>query len=177
MKAMNSSKLVVAAACLVLGMAVCRAKLGETEAQCVARYGQEFDVQENLGFDVVGDKAASFNLKAAGGPLVMHVIFLNGVAAMEKITSADASRDFSDEQKQAILHSESAGFEWSKQSTHYRTDGPSDNTSGSEQWRRSDGANAVCWLAGKLTFQHGWGEIDLSTEQYAAAQRALDRQD
>jgi hypothetical protein len=173
---MNSFKPVVTAACFIFGMTICRANLGETEAQCIARYGQEFDVQENLGFDVIGDKAASFNLKTADGPLVAHVIFWNGADVMEKITNADASRDISEEQKQAILNSQSTGLKWSRRSTHYRTD-RSDLTSANELWLRSDGATAVCWMFGKLTYQQRWGEIDLSTRQYASAQGELDRQD
>jgi hypothetical protein len=31
-------------------------------------------------------------------------------------------------------------------------------------------------MSGRLTTEHGWGEIDLSTKQYEAAQRDLDRQ-
>ena len=172
---MKGFKLAVIATCFLSGMAVCRANLGETEAQCIARYGQEFDVQENLGFDVAGDKAASFNLKTAKGPLVMHVIFLNGVAGMEKITSADSSVDISDEQLQGILSAEGAGLKWSRQSTNYRTD-RSDYTSEKQQWKRSDGADAICWASGKTSFQHGWGEIDISSRGYEAAQREVDRQ-
>lgn len=163
-------------ALLFVFSAVCRANLGETEAQCVAKYGPEFDVQNNLGFDVVGDKAASFNLKTGKGTFVINLTFLNGVAALEKITNADPSREISEDQKAAILQSERAGFQWDKQATTYRTD-RSDITSGSERWLRSDGATAICWMSGKLTLNHGWGEIDLSTREYASAQRGLDRQD
>jgi hypothetical protein len=155
---------------------VCRANLGETETQCMAKYGHEFDVQDNLGFDVVGDKAASFNLKTSKGSFVINITFLNGVAALEKMTSADLSRDISEDQKAAILQSESAGLKWDKQGTTYRTD-RSDVTSGMERWLRSDGATAICWMSGKLTLKHGWGEIDLSTKQYASAQRGVDQQD
>ena len=158
------------------GTAVCQAKLGETEGQCSARYGPEFDIQDSLGFDAIGDKAASFNLKTSTGSFVMHVTFLNGVAVLEKITNADTIRDISEDQKQGILASERAGQQWSEQATNYRTD-RSDVTSGMQSWLRSDGATAICWMSGKLTTQHGWGEIDLSTKQYADAQRALDRQD
>ncbi len=160
---------------LTFAVTLCRANLGETEAQCIARYGHEFDIQDNLGFDVIGDKAASFNLKNSTGTFVMHVIFLNGMAVLEKITSADSSRDISEDQKQALLASEKAGQEWSEQATNYRTD-RSNVTSGVQSWLRSDGAIATCWMSGRLTTEHGWGEIDLSTKQYADAQRDLDRQ-
>jgi hypothetical protein len=71
---------------------------------------------------------------------------------------------------------ESSGLDWNREATVYRTD-RSDTTYGSETWLRSDGATAVCWMSGKPKLEHGWGEIDLSTRQYAAAQRTLDRQD
>ncbi len=157
-------------------IASCQGKLGETEAQCVARYGPEFEVQDNLGFDVVGDRAASFHLQMPGGLLVLNVTFLNGAAALEKFTSADSSRDISEDQKKAILDSESTGFAWSEKATNYRTD-RSDVTSGLQRWLRSDGAAATCWMSGKLTLHHGWSEIDISTRQYASAQRSLDQQD
>ena len=161
---------------LSAGVHPCRAKLGETEAQCVARYGPEFDVQEHLGFDVVGEKAASFKLKTPKGAFLISVTFLNGMDAFERVTNADSSRDISDDQKQALLNSESAGFRWTKGATHYRSDG-GDNSSGTEAWQRSDGAKAVCWVSGKPRVSHGWGEIDFSTREYSAAQGEMDRQD
>jgi hypothetical protein len=161
---------------LAFSTAICRAALGETENQCLARYGPEFDVQDNLGFDVIGDRAASFHLKMPAGTFVINVTFLNGRAALEKITSADTSRDITEDQKKAILDSDSAGFMWNEKAATYHTD-RSDVTSGTQRWLRSDGATALCWMSGKLTLHHGWSEIDIATKQYAAAQRNLDRQD
>jgi hypothetical protein len=173
---MNTFTLAVLALLLTSGMAICRANVNDTEAQCIARYGQEFDVQDNLGFDVAGDKAASFIWKTSRDAFLIHVTFLNGVDVLEKIANADSSRDISEDQKQAILNSESAWLQWSEQATNYHTD-RSDVTSGKQIWRRSDGATAICWMSGKIKVNHGWGEIDLSTKEYAAAQRDLDRQD
>jgi hypothetical protein len=173
---MNAYPLILIALFLISGTAICRATLGETEAQCLAKYGPEFDEQDNLGFDVVGDKAASFHLKSPAGSFVLNVTFLNGTAALEKITSADPSHDISEDQKQAILNSESAGLPWSEKATNFHTD-RSDVTLGSQRWLRSDGATAICWMSGKLTTHLKWSEIDISTRQYAAAQRNLDQQD
>jgi hypothetical protein len=142
----------------------------------VAKYGPEITAQDNLGFDVVGDHAASFSVKTASGSFVMNVTFLNGVAGLEKITNADSSHDISEEQMKAILASESAGFKWEKQSTVLKTD-RSDVTSGTQQWVRSDGAIAICWVSGKLGLSHGWGEVDISSKEYAVAQRSLDQRD
>jgi hypothetical protein len=132
---------------------ICRATLGETEAQCIAGYGPEFEVQDNLGFDVVGDRAASFHLKTQAGSFLINITFLNGFAALEKITGVDSSHDISEDQKKALLDSESAGLPW------------------------SEGATAVCWMSGKLTLHNGWSEIDIATREYTAAQRKLDQED
>ena len=153
---------------------LCCARLGDTESRCIARYGGESDVQNNLGFDVIGDKAASFTLKTPQGLFELDVIFLNGVAVKEKITLADASKDIPEVEIKALLDFESTGGTWTEQGAHYRTD-RSDNTSGSEGWTRSDGATAVCWMSGRPKTEHGWGEIDLSTREYAAEQGELDR--
>ena len=153
---------------------LCPAKLGDTEAKCQARYGAESDVQDNLGFDVIGDRAASFQMKTPQGSFLLNVIFLNGVAAMEKITPADSSALIRKDAVKAILDAESAGQTWTSQGAHYRTD-RSDMSTGSEGWRRSDGATAVCWMSGRPTPEEGWGEIDISTPRYAAAQHELDR--
>jgi hypothetical protein len=174
--AMNTNIWLTLVLLLATSMARCQGKLGDSEAQCLARYGAEFDVQDNLGFDVVGDRAASFHLQMAAGSFVLNVTFLNGAAALEKFTSVDSSRDISEEQKKTILDSEGAGLAWSEKATTYRTD-RSDVTSGMQGWLRSDGAAATCWMSGKLTLHHGWSEIDISTRQYAAAQRSLDQQD
>ena len=173
---MNTSRLVALVLIFISGMAICRASLGETEAQCIARYGQEFDVQDNLGFDVVGDKAASFNWKTPKGSFVINVTFLNEVDVLEKITNSDPSREITEDQKRAILNIENAGFQWRKQAAVYQTS-RTDFTAGKESWLRSDGATAICWMSGKLKSIHGWGEIDLSTKQYASAQRDLDQRD
>jgi hypothetical protein len=171
----SSTFLGVLALLFTFGVAVCRANLGETEAQCITKYGPEFEVQDRLGFDVIGDKAASFNLHTLKGSFVMKVIFLNGIDVFEKITNTDTSHDISEDEKQAILDSESAGLKWNKQASAYHTD-RSDITSIREDWLRGDGANAICWMSGKLKANHGWDEIDLSTKEYASEQRELDRQ-
>ena len=173
---MNQYMLIAAASFFISSTAICRATLGETEAQCIAKYGSEFDAQDNLGFDVVGDKAASFHFKSPAGSFVLNVTFLNGTAALEKITSADPAHDLSEDQKQAILNSESTGLPWNKKATTFHTD-RSDITSGTQRWLRNDGATAICWMSGKLTTHLTWSEIDIATRQYAAAQRNLDQQD
>jgi hypothetical protein len=173
---MNPSRLAVLALLFAFGTTICRATLGETEAQCIARYGPEFEEQDNLGFDVIGDKAASFHLRTKEGSFVLNVTFLNGTDALEKVTSVDSARDISEDQKKAILDSESAGLAWSEKSTAFRTD-RSDVTSGTQSWLRSDGATAICWMTGKLILHPGWSEIDIATRQYTAAQRNLDQQD
>ena len=175
MRTLSAPSLVAILLSWTLSIAACRADLGDTEAQCISKYGPEFDEQPNLGFDVVGDHAASFHVKTALGSFVLNVTFLNGAAGLEKITNIDPSRDISDAQKKALLNSESGGFKWSEKGTTFRTD-QSDITSGIQRWRRSDGATAICWMSGKVVLHQGWGQIDITTKQYAAAQQLLDRQ-
>ena len=80
---MNALGILMAALLFFSGPGLCRANLGETEAQCVARYGNEVDVKTDLGYRQVGDKAASFNVKTANGSLSVKVIFLNGLSCHE----------------------------------------------------------------------------------------------
>jgi hypothetical protein len=152
---------------------VSRALLGDSEAQCIAQYGNESEVRDPLPFDVVGDRAASFDVGKSGSPLTLKVVFLNGVVAHETFSS-DTSEGISLARKQAILDAERAGLQWSKTGTNYRTD-RADNTNALESWVRSDGATAQCWMSGKAKIQFT-GEIDLSSKAYTAAQRALDQQ-
>src|SRR5471030_2353740 len=102
---MKTSKFVAVALLFVSGMGVCRANLGETEAQCIARYGSESDIQTDIGYRQVGDKAASFYLKTASGSFDVRVIFLKGLSCHESISisNADASRGLSEDQMKAIL--------------------------------------------------------------------------
>jgi hypothetical protein len=156
------------------GVGICRANLGETETQCIARYGTESDVQTDIGYRQVGDKAASFNVKAAHGSLFVRVIFLNGLSCHESISNADTSIGLSEDQMKAILDSQNAGFKWEKGRTLYRT--AAGTTYGSVDWRRSDGAVAKFWISGTADSQSQTGQVDLSTKQYAVAQHFYDKE-
>ena len=171
---MNIPKVLVAALLFVSGLGTCRANLGETEAQCIARYGNESDVQNDVGYRQVGDKAASFNVKTAKGSLYVKVIFLNGLSCHESFSNADASIGLTEDQMKAILNSQSAGLKWEKGRTLYRT--VAGLTSGSADWRRSDGATATFWTSGKADSQIQTGQVDLSTKQYAVAQHFYDKE-
>jgi hypothetical protein len=172
---MKRGKIIFPALFLAAGLGVSRASLGDPEAQCIAKYGAEFEEQDNLGFDVVGDKAASFNLKTPHGSFVVKVVFFNGVAGHETYSNADPSKGLSEDQMKSILTLEGAGANWERKSRTYRTD-RSDNTSEKQEWVRSDGAIARLWLSGEKA-ENESGEIELSTREYAAAQRNLDKQD
>jgi len=167
-------RVLVVALLFVSGLGICRANLGETEAQCIARYGSESNVQNDIGYRQVGDKAVSFNAKTAQGPLCVKVIFLNGLSCHESISNADASIGLSEDQMKAILNSQSAGLKWEKGRTLYRTIAGS--TYGSVDWLRSDGASAKFWISGKAGSQSQTGQVDLSTKQYAVAQSFYDKQ-
>jgi hypothetical protein len=172
---MKTSKFVAVALLFILGVSVCRANLGETEAQCMARYGSESDIQTDMGYRQVGDKAASFSMKTGSGFFDVRVIFLNGLSCHESISNADASRGLSEDQMKAILDSQSAGFKWHKQKTVYHTD-RSDETSEAENWLRSDGATANFFMSGKAASGDLSGEVELSTKEYTLAQRIYDKE-
>jgi hypothetical protein len=172
---MKTSKFAAAALLLVSGFGVCRANLGESEAQCVARYGSESEIRNDLGFRQVGDKAASFNVKTPSGSLGVRVIFLNGLSCHESFGNADASLGLSQDQMTAILNAQAAGLQWRKGKTVYRTD-RSGETHGTVDWLRSDGATARFWMSGKADSQKESGQVDLSTKQYAVAQDFYDKE-
>jgi hypothetical protein len=158
------------------GVGICRASLGETEAQCVAKYGSEFDVKDGLGYDVVGDRAVTFHLKTASGSLNLRVVFLRGTVAHEEISSADPSQPLSEGQMRALLDSESAGLKWRKRNSIFRSD-ISGSTSGMENWSRSDGVTAKFWLSGQAGSKDIAGQMELSTKRFADAQAYFDKQD
>jgi len=172
---MKTSKSVVLAWLFILGMDVCRANLGETEAQCIAKYGSESDIQTDLGYRQVGDKAGSFSVKTARGSFDIRVIFLNGLSCHESISNADASHGLTEDQMKAILDSQSAGFKWRKRKTVYHTD-RSDETAGTENWLRSDGATANFFMSGKAASGELSGEVELSTKEYTVAQHFYDKE-
>ncbi len=152
------------------------ANLGETEAQCVAKYGSESDVQDGLGYHVVGDRAVTFQVKTASGALNMRVIFLQGTVAHEEIASLDPAQPLSQRQMKALLDSDNAGLTWRKGHEVFRTDN-SGTTYGTQNWSRSDGASAKIFLTGKASSQDLSGQMQLSTKRYADAQAFYDKQD
>jgi hypothetical protein len=173
MKAFN---LAVLALLSTLGVGISRASLGETEAQCVAKYGSESDVEVGLGYDVVGDRAVTYQVKTASGSLNLRVTFLQGTVAHEEISSLDPARPLSEEKLKALLDSESAGLKWRKGNSVFRTDN-SGSTYGTENWSRSDGATAKFWVTGKAGSRALSGQMELSTKKFTDAQAFFDKQD
>jgi hypothetical protein len=168
------SRILSATLLLVSGLGICRANLGETEAQCIARYGSESDVQTDLGYRQVGDKAASFTLKNAKGSFNVRVTFLNGLSCHEVFTNADPSLGLTEAQMKSVLDSQSAGFKWEKGRSIYHTAGG--ETYGTIEWQRGDGAVARFYISGKASSESPNGQVDLSTKQYAVAQRFYDKE-
>jgi hypothetical protein len=177
--AMKILRLVAVGLVFVLAVGVCRANLGETEAQCVARYGAESDIQDGLGYDQVGDKAATFQAKTPQGLLTLRITFLHGRDCREQISNADASRGLSEDQMKAILDAESAGLKWRKGRSVYHTDriDASGVTSASENWLRSDGATASFGLSGRADSRSLSGSMEMATKEYSDAQGFFDKQD
>ena len=172
---MTISKLVIAVFLFVSAAGACRANIGEAEAQCLTRYGSEFDVTTDVGYRQVGDKAASFNLKTPSGSMIVRVTFLRGLSCHESFSNADSSRGLTEDQMKAILDSQNAGLKWRKGRTVYHTDG-SGETYGSVDWLRSDGATAKFWVSGKAASQNQSGQVELSTEEYTHAQHFYDKE-
>jgi len=176
---MKSSTLIAIAVFFVTSLGICRANLGDGEAQCIAKYGAESDVQTDLGYRQVGDKAASFIVKTSGGEMVLRIIFLNEMSCHESYSNADSSSGLSDDQMKAILNAQSAGLKWEKGKTMYRTAASgftNGTTYGTIDWLRSDGATARFYISGKASSQNHSGQVDLSTKQYADAQHFYDKQ-
>ena len=140
----------------------------------MAKYGGEFDVKDDLGYNAVGDRAVSFHLKTASGSLNLRVVFLQGTVAHEEISSLD-SHPLSEGQMKALLDSESAGLKWRKRNSILHTDN-SGSTYGAENWLRSDGAIARFWITGKAGSTDVSGQMELSTKKFADAQAFFDKQ-
>jgi hypothetical protein len=166
--------LLTAVLLFVSGIGVCRANIGDPEAGCIAKYGSESDVTNDVGYRQVGDKAATFNLKMPYGTLVIRVTFLRGLSCHESISNADASRGLSLEQLKEILNSQSAGFKWHKGRTVYQSGGG--DTDCAMDWLRSDGATAKFWMSGKADSQAQSGQMDISTKEYTYAQHIYDKE-
>jgi hypothetical protein len=173
---MKSLHFFVAAGLLLGGLGVCRANLGETEAQSIARYGQEVDAQDGLGYHKVGDRLATFHARYAGVSLIVRIIFWRGADCHENIANVDASRGLTVETMKAILDSESAGLKWHRTNSIFHS-APFGDTHGEQDWRRDDGAVAKFWLSGKADSQHETGEMEISTKQYTDAQAFYDKED
>ena len=172
---MPSLKFVAAICFLAAGLGVCRANLGETEAQSITRYGSESDAQDGLGYHQVGDRTATFHARFSGVALNIRIIFLNGRDCHETISNVDDARGLTLDQMKAILDSEGAGQGWHKGRAVYRSD--RHDTAGAIGWKRDDGATATFWLSGKAASQNQSGEMELSTKQYATAQAYWDKED
>jgi len=172
MKAFNLAALALLS---VFGMGISRASLGDTEAQCIAKYGSESDVTDDVGYRVVGDRAVTFYLKTASGSLNLRVVFLHGTVAHEEISNADPSHSLSEQQMKTLLDSESAGLKWRKGNTIFRSNN-SGSTYGAENWSRSDGAVAKFWVSAQAGSQDLSGQMELSTKIFADAQAFYDKE-
>jgi hypothetical protein len=164
----------LAALLLISASGLCRANLGDSEAQCIARYGPESDVRTDLGYRQVGNKSATFTFKNSVGSLFVKIIFLNGLSCHESICNSDASDGLTQDQMKAILDSQSSGMKWEKGRTEYRT--VAGETYGSTEWKRSDGAEGKFWFSGKAASQNHTGQVSVSTRQYAVAQATYDKE-
>jgi hypothetical protein len=110
----------------ILLPAVAHARLGETEDQCVARYGAVF---ARTTADEFGMALPMLVFLKNGYKL--GVVLLDGKAGLTLISKSDDT-DFSDNEVELLLTADSAGQKWAKQSV----------ISVKEVWLRDDGAKA-----------------------------------
>jgi hypothetical protein len=110
---------------LMANTSPCRANLGDTIDQCVARYGAR---QKPTGVSDPGQIGAPAALFTHDG-YNFEVYFLDGVIGCEMITKTDCSL-LGDEDKEKIIKMESTGGDWAKPVVAH----------GQSIWMRSDGA-------------------------------------
>jgi hypothetical protein len=120
---MKAYIVVAVALSFVLTTSVCQARLGETEDQCIARWGQPVSKDHPIPPGMIGDSLMVFQK----GRFSVDVLFLNGVVAFEIISDVD-NWALSDVAKQTLLDSESDGLTWNRQG----------NPNVSEMYTRSD---------------------------------------
>jgi hypothetical protein len=107
---MRTLVIVAVALVYVLTASDCKARLGETLAQCIARYGQPVPTTENyLKAVPVCDSAVLF--QKSGFNVVVYI--LHGDVGAEFITKMNASA-LSDTEKQTLLDSESNDSTWDR---------------------------------------------------------------
>jgi hypothetical protein len=107
---MKTYIVVAAVLSFVLTTSVCQARLGETEDQIIARWGQPVSKNHPIPPGMIGDSLMVFEK----GRFSIDVLFLNGVVAMEIISDID-NWALSDGAKQTLLDSESDGLTWNMQ--------------------------------------------------------------
>jgi hypothetical protein len=173
---MKPTRFAVAALLFLSGTIAGRANLGETEAQCIAHYGAEFDSRDSVGYNQVGDRLGFFHQKTPTGSFDVRIVFLNSASCHETYTNTDSAHGLTMDQMKAILDAQSVGLKWRKGASVFRTGNIAGETYGSIDWLRSDGATAKFWVSGKANSQTQTGQVELSTKQYADAQRVYDRE-
>ena len=121
-------RLILISTCALIAFP-CHARLGETEAQSLARYGNPIPSTDKTVPGDLGDKSLVF-LKNG---FSVTLIFFKGFVGAESIFKIDRS-DFSDNEKQALLDADSSDMHWTKLES-------SDLTA--EVWARDDKAVAL----------------------------------
>jgi len=104
-----------------------RANLGETVAQCVARYGGP------VGFTEANAKFPFGTIAFSATGYTLVIFLLKGKEVGARVTKQDKSA-FTDAEMQTILNADSAGFPW--------TSAPSDDPT-SLRWARGDKATVL----------------------------------
>jgi len=110
----------------------CRANVGDTIDQCIARYGKRLPPSGMSDPSRLGGEAALFQKDGYN----IEVFLFDGVVACESISKTDGAF-FSEEERNKIVQMETSDESWAKPITAH----------GQLCWMKSDGALIFCYQA------------------------------
>jgi hypothetical protein len=129
--------LLLLALVLATGAAPARANLGETLAQCTARYGPP--TTEKVTDSDPTRPAGKMNLIFKANGCMIIIAFLHGIAGTEGFIKIDQT-DFTDRELADLLRAESDGLGWTPGRPGIQ---PNPLRPGMDYWTRTDGATAT----------------------------------
>jgi hypothetical protein len=140
---MRIAFLIVAVGLLLSGIVSAQARLGETEDQCITRYGTPIHVLNPGEILNPGDKGALYRtLIFIKGDYVVVIYLLNGKCSFLSVQRTDKVA-LGDGEIELLLSANIGGLTWQKTSAN----------NANQYWVRTDGAEAKCSLDNlSLTF-------------------------
>ena len=165
---MKASFLTIIALCTFTIQA--NARIGETEQQCIDRYGWEVS-SYNAPFIVhsLGDRKSTFQVKHGDAVFIIQVTFWKGVSSEEKFTIKDSR--ISDSQVKMILDAEAANGTWTQKELRSVPDVLTNHSAKVQEWIKEDGSIASCWNDDSDTHSD-YDYVSLSTKAFHEAETA-----